>query len=646
MTFYYDPGQPMLFSLTVCSRTQTMFEMVFRRFEFWFFVAMHIGLVVLVRYGYMEPYQLSYNEWEALGYIQFFLTFFLTFYNGQCFARYLQLYELSVGMIDGIMLFMHEVVVSIPYAELEKHRITAVKYVLAMTYVYFIGTVKGTLTKSDWEEIVARGLLTNHEAELLQVFPAKSTESILVLSAWAMQIVDLALSHPMMWGPRSMRIGHTHNRAKAHLLSTLRYSNEIQATLALPIPCAYFNLMNTVIAFNVLILCFVAAGYQNYFTIFPFAIAMLFFMGLREISAALADPFGTDDVDFPVDRFIDHCFDGSVCVLETFRSTEATDTQALLDRVIPFTNQHVRAKITNDVLYQDNYSLETGNVFAWSMESPLSLLSVKSEHPTKILSTLLSRSMSNVVQTTPEEAEDIPARVGSINKNENAVTRSSSFRQFVMKHLKVNQTSFGNVMQKLQEAPRNTKAKHWEKRRSTLQKQLSQIVDENTKLEIEIANLEDVIEYDKEVFARIQEEKKEEEQQRQAVDLHKRTFGNLEKNLDKGGMTDEPSGEASTARGLQAIRHHASALPLGATRANRDKDSFNFDDARDLVSRVVNLDWGDHHQKPWEQQQRHIMPNVQQQMQQQQMQQQQMQRPGDQPSQKKTQQQQQQQQQS
>lgn len=94
-------------------------------------------------------------------------------------------------------------------------------------------------------------------------------------------------------------------------------------TLANPIPFNYYHLMNLILIFNILMLATFSGLFRNYTTVFAFAIALLVYMGLREISTALADPFGQDPLDFPVPDFMRNCFDRAVSLLLGFTRPEA-----------------------------------------------------------------------------------------------------------------------------------------------------------------------------------------------------------------------------------------------------------------------------------------------------------------------------------
>jgi len=383
MTFYYAQDQPMTSAVLMGSWTVTIIGLVVKRLEFWAFVFLHMTLVILLRTKIVDTqFDLTSLKWQAVGASQFFMTFFLTFYNHHCYARYLQLYKLSMDVCSGILFFMHELVVSLPYPATRRHRVAAAKYALALHYIFFMGVGGGMRKKSDWLEVVNRGLLTKLEAEKLSAYPARSIEVVLVIGSWAMQIVDKALDNEACWTTRSMRIAHAHNRMNHHLTSALLGAHKVGDVLGLPVPFAYYHVMNVVLIANLGILSVVTAFFKTYMTFLPQATTTMFFMGLRECSVNLADPFGPKDVNLPVSAFVQYTFDTSVCLIESFREhAEEGIVQEHIAQCHNFTSAQLRHQTTPDVVYQKNYDPALSNPFSWNKEMPMHIMATQPDGP-------------------------------------------------------------------------------------------------------------------------------------------------------------------------------------------------------------------------------------------------------------------------
>merc|ERR1719171_1705646 len=101
--------------------------------------------------------------------------------------------------------------------------------------------------------------------------------------------------------------------------------------------------MNVILVLNFFLLAIIPAVFlQTYMTVIPYGVALLIYMGLREVSTALADPFGQDEVDFPVSRFLDYTFDHAICLLESFSTPEAYfRTRTILETAQGFSEEQL-----------------------------------------------------------------------------------------------------------------------------------------------------------------------------------------------------------------------------------------------------------------------------------------------------------------
>mmetsp|Transcript_138209 Transcript_138209/g.243912 ORF Transcript_138209/g.243912 Transcript_138209/m.243912 type:complete len:565 (+) Transcript_138209:87-1781(+) len=399
MPFYYDSSQPMFKAFFVIARTVTVFGMVSVRFEFWLFLLFHGICVVFSEHIPDEV------PWDAVSATLLFLTFLMTFYNGHCYERYIQLYFLCMDVLDGVIFMILELNVSMCYPEVENHRIGAAKYTIALMHIFFVGVAGGMNSKADWREIVRRGLLSKTEAEQLAAYPARSMERVLLLASWAMQVVDIGLSNDAFFTERSMRIAHTHNRLEACMTNILHGIHEIEDILALPIPFTYYHLMNIVLLVNLFGLAIVCATFKTYMTVFPYSVALGFFMGLREVSVMLADPFNGEDTDFPVESFLQYAFDHAVCLLEAFRhETPEKYVTKFVKKTAMFTKEQLEYQMPHDILYTKSFDPAISSPFSWNKEMPIQEMIGTPEGPTRIL-----QSCTAVIGDKPRSIVMTPA---------------------------------------------------------------------------------------------------------------------------------------------------------------------------------------------------------------------------------------------
>jgi predicted membrane chloride channel (bestrophin family) len=374
----YDPKQPTLKSFMPW--TNPSLVKVFTSVEFWFYTFMHTFVVFLT---ITDIVPLLDVDWKAAGAFQYFTTFFLTFYNGNCYARYQKLYSACTELMDGALLFVRELTICFKDETTWKHRLQATKWLLAAVDLFFMGVCGNKLSMKGWSEVVKKGLLTRPEAQMLLRYPGP--EIVPILTTWTMIAVADGLEKPCFhekknpaWPIcRTQKIAHLHNRLDRILIKVMTAYREISETMAQPIPYAYWHLMNLVFTLNFMLLAMILASFRHWLTIVPYCMALMTFMGLREVSNQLADPFGDDIVDFPLAKYLDYTFDHSICLLTAFTSEDAYERVRKQIHASPlFDDRQIRRHMNPERLYNEAYVAHTDGVFIWEREQPLQEASV------------------------------------------------------------------------------------------------------------------------------------------------------------------------------------------------------------------------------------------------------------------------------
>jgi len=371
---YYDPQQPILRAIFYFKNTA--FSKVLMRYEFYVFIIVHTVFVTLTTTNVVDTDGIEV-PWDSVTAVQFFMTFFLTFYNKHCFARYQKLYSLCMNVVDGALLFVHELTASFVFEEVEPHRIAATKYTLSAVYIFFMGLTGGELSRKEWMEVVHKGLLSKNEMEVLAEYPGgkvhlPATRPVgeaqqlslitLIVTNWAMQAIDEGLVLDCFWQERSQRIAHYHNRLRMFNERILRSCYEVAHMVALPIPYPYYHLTNVVMGLNLMFAACVMALFRTFLTIIPYAAIVIVFMSLREVATQLADPFGQDEVDFPVAEFLNYAFDNCICLLELFNNMDSATIRACIDSSRHFSDQQLSEPFDKDVLYRP---VKKGDWYQW-----------------------------------------------------------------------------------------------------------------------------------------------------------------------------------------------------------------------------------------------------------------------------------------
>lgn len=111
-------------------------------------------------------------------------------------------------------------------------------------------------------------------------------------------------------------------------LEIRRLKQGITDMLSLPVPFQYFHLLSVMIIMNLALWAYSMGCSDSIFAPVVFFFSSLIFVGMMELSSELSDPFGQDEVDFPVqewlqDGFPAGCNDAWQALATSARSQEA-----------------------------------------------------------------------------------------------------------------------------------------------------------------------------------------------------------------------------------------------------------------------------------------------------------------------------------
>merc|ERR1740121_103016 len=84
----------------------------------------------------------------------------------------------------------------------------------------------------------------------------------------------------------------------------------------LPVPFQYFHLLNVSVLVNLFFLGYAYAMSGLLIGPVIFLVIEIAFMGMMVLSTELADPFGDDEVDFPINAWLTSFCNASISVLE------------------------------------------------------------------------------------------------------------------------------------------------------------------------------------------------------------------------------------------------------------------------------------------------------------------------------------------
>jgi len=327
--------------------------------------------------------------WKAVGTLTPLMVFALVFFLSQCYSRFMtffyacQLMETAIQDMTVLMLV---------HAKRHKHRWDAVRYLTAAAMTTY-GRVtdlanvdenkrrcKPSMDLIDWERLLlperkwhaayvsdeetwdtilgwpreagavevrhteelhasfgtsatppprassCPALLKVHEVDELRHYPDSMVG--LVLVTWCVQTLKELELNGQLKGPSL-------GQAQGSALKLRAASCKICNLLNLPIPLPYFHTLVVLQNVCFAIMSWSLLSFVSFLTPIVLFFTVLVMVGLREVAVALSDPFGKDDVDFPVDKWIVQLRANALLVHEDNRvvqkpnrdSTQSSSTQ-------------------------------------------------------------------------------------------------------------------------------------------------------------------------------------------------------------------------------------------------------------------------------------------------------------------------------
>jgi len=268
--------------------------------EFWFYFFVNLGLHIVYRVGWFDPRNYDVDlPWGLTGTMSSLLTFFVVLYNSNAFGRYQQLFDVCKELFGAVLEFTSMVkgrLGSIP------HQRRATRYMLASCYIFLLEREGPGITEVEWAMLYDLGLLSWVEIDALDLHASdKQVEGgqAFIVMHWSLEVVRDAVPE---WLQRDDMMSAFFDKA-----FQIRSCQALTKNLiAMRIPFQYFHIMTFMLTVNLFFWGYSLAFMDTYWALSTFFFIQLIFIGLRELCAALANPFGTEDVDFPVNVWLDN----------------------------------------------------------------------------------------------------------------------------------------------------------------------------------------------------------------------------------------------------------------------------------------------------------------------------------------------------
>lgn len=322
MVFYYNTQRPLSYNFLILAGTAS--KIVLKSVEFYVYICVQATLNVLVCMEIIripKPGQMGMNTVTLSTSLQVWL---VVFFAKNCYDRYQQLYDGCMAFDEAVKIFIQQTTIVCPYVSLRPGLHLASKYMVASVLLFYFGVTGGKVSDNEWDFIRGKGLLDEDELAYLKIFPGHKG---LLLSSWTMRVIDQMIRTPEMkatFEPPEM--AWVFHRLQVHNQKVAMKMRFVADLLAMPIPFAYFHLLNVLLFLNFIVVGYaVSCASSSIFATVPYGVFVFVFMALRNLSASMADPFrdqGADDLHlaFPLVSFTNYNFDHSAILVSSVDS--------------------------------------------------------------------------------------------------------------------------------------------------------------------------------------------------------------------------------------------------------------------------------------------------------------------------------------
>mmetsp|Transcript_68983 Transcript_68983/g.197880 ORF Transcript_68983/g.197880 Transcript_68983/m.197880 type:complete len:383 (-) Transcript_68983:84-1232(-) len=305
----YNPNQS--YATTALTVSHTVLPAVFTEVTFWLFFIVHFTL-----WFFKDPMPMVHKNphcevnWSHMEVLVAFSTFFLITYAGDVFHRYFEVYYAVKMLFSGVTDFILEMKFYTKAKNVLWLRLSA-RYLLAALCIFLNRPLENRekVPAKEYEQLIQRRLLRPEEVAALSDLLRQHAGT--VVCHWAARVVHQSFTE----------MGMTSNQMRS-LLDRILFIRQAQQsvldTVKSPLPYPYFHLLNLVLLVKLSILAYGYARMNSIFAPIGFFLTELVFCGSMELNSQLADPFGDDDVDFPLRQWLDVFIDRTCDFLEYF----------------------------------------------------------------------------------------------------------------------------------------------------------------------------------------------------------------------------------------------------------------------------------------------------------------------------------------
>jgi len=327
----------------------TVIELVLTKPMFWILSSLHFLLWFLKEFhhcrdendnkviskdGCISAHKIFHDYPLKLGDIDMLsalVTFFVVFYNGNCYGRYQSMYNNVIaiqGKLHNIGLYLRA------YYSQESTRWNVIRYLLASHYIFYWSLKRRYF---DWKNsqykvdpgkfpdfvqntLVKKGVLIKVEGECIKTYTGNKHK---LLYAWSTIAMKRIMQAPLPKGEKGNAMLNTEfeqtavlTNLKEEIVGMRGAIGTIDNSMLFPIPFQYYHIVNVTLWVNLTLVAYAllfvnkdpnpkegqpAFFLGTVFTLVAYPLICFVLLGLVEVANAMSDPFGTDACDFNQD---------------------------------------------------------------------------------------------------------------------------------------------------------------------------------------------------------------------------------------------------------------------------------------------------------------------------------------------------------
>lgn len=151
------------------------------------------------------------------------------------------------------------------------------------------------MSDEEWNLMMQQGLLTPKEKEDLGIYEKQQHTQLLLY--WSQDVIKEGLEQ--VKAPTNALRGTV-----SALFKIRKEQQELMDIMNLPIPFQYYHLLNAMVFMNLVLWGYTMAISMSLWASVIYFLSSLIFMGMMDLGNQLSDPFGEDEVDFPLQAWL------------------------------------------------------------------------------------------------------------------------------------------------------------------------------------------------------------------------------------------------------------------------------------------------------------------------------------------------------